>query len=181
MHQMDAVSSRQHMPGLQQRVYFVSHPHLPPHHLSHWGAGSPSAASAYSHTHTRAKTHTCTGRNPVAKLGRGNYFTSDRARSSVTPSENCVCVCVCCRKRAILYSNILRRRRRRRKSNIMPNVSSTFLGKGEKKSPTCTFLQMRFPLPAHMSTTQAENPHADPPQAEYPATRRRNQEDECLK
>lgn len=30
MHQMEAVSSRQHMPGLQQRVHFVSTPTPPP-------------------------------------------------------------------------------------------------------------------------------------------------------
>lgn len=72
------------------------HPHLPLHHLSHRGAGSPSAASAYSHTdtnintHTQAKTHTCIDRKPVAKLGSCNYFTNDWALSGVTWSEKCV-------------------------------------------------------------------------------------------
>lgn len=72
------------------------HPHLPLHHLSHRGAGSPSAASAYSHTdtnintQTQAKTHTCIDRKPVAKLGSCNYFTNDWALSGVTWSEKCV-------------------------------------------------------------------------------------------
>lgn len=97
MHQMEAVSSRQHMPGLQQRVYFVSTPTPPPSSSLPPRCWFPFCCICiFTHTnrstHTRAKAHTCTDRNPVAKRRRGNYFTSDWAHSSVTPSEKCACV-----------------------------------------------------------------------------------------
>lgn len=98
MHQMDAVSSRQHMPGLQQRVYFVSTPTPPPSSSLPQRCWFPFCCICiFTHTHKYKHTHTytCTDRNPVAKLGSCNYFTNDWALSGVTRSEKCVHVCVC--------------------------------------------------------------------------------------
>lgn len=99
MHQMDAVSSRQHTPGLQQRVYFVSTPTPPPSTSLPQRCWFPYCCiSIFTHTrkykHTHKPKHTLVQIKTLWQSWEVATISQMTERSSAWPHQKSVCMCV---------------------------------------------------------------------------------------